>query len=105
MSDGAVRQSRDRPEKAARSTCKHYDTVELEVLQGDWVMAIRFSLFGRRTRAPSAQSHRPYGSLNDAMDEAGLLPASEALQNIRARARERLARADQAFKQSADSLG
>jgi len=68
-------------------------------------MAIRFSLFGRRTSAPSAQSQRSYGSLKDAMGESRLLPASEAVQNIRARARERLARADQAFKQSADSLG
>ena len=68
-------------------------------------MAISFSLFGRRTRAPSAQSQRQNGSLKDVMTESGLLPASEAVQNIRARARERLPRADQAFKHSADSLG
>ena len=67
-------------------------------------MAIRFSLFGRRTRAPSTQSQPIYPSIKDAMSESGLLPASEAVQNIRARARERLARADQAFKQSADTL-
>ncbi|MEZ6000434.1 hypothetical protein [Hyphomonas sp.] len=62
-------------------------------------MAIRFSLFGRRTSAPSSRQSRAYASLKDAAAEAGLLPPLEKVQHIRDRARERLARADQAFDQ------
>ena len=62
-------------------------------------MAIRFSLFGRRTSAPSSRKARAYASLKDAAAEAGLLPPTEAVRHIRDRARERLARADQAFDQ------
>jgi len=63
-------------------------------------MAIRFSLFGRRTSAPSTNQDRVYASLKDATSESGLLPRSESMKHIRDRARERLARADQAFEQS-----
>ncbi|MBD3770043.1 MAG: hypothetical protein IE925_07825 [Rhodobacterales bacterium] len=62
-------------------------------------MAIRFSLFGRRTSAPNSRQARTYASLKDAAAEAGLLPPTEAVRHIRDRARERLARADQAFDQ------
>lgn len=62
-------------------------------------MAIRFSLFGRRTSAPSSRQSRAYASLKDAAAEAGLLPPADAVQHIRDRARERLARADQALDQ------
>ena len=63
-------------------------------------MAIRFSLFGRRTSAPSTRQDRAYASLKSAASESGLLPGSEAVKHIQDRARERLARADQAFEQS-----
>lgn len=62
-------------------------------------MAIRFSLFGRRTSAPSSRKSRAYVSLKDAAAEAGFLPPAEAVKHIQDRARERLARADQAFDQ------
>lgn len=61
-------------------------------------MAIRFSLFGRRTSAPSARRQQAYGA-SKRNGEAGFLPASETVRHIRDRARERLARADQAFEQ------
>ena len=63
-------------------------------------MAIRFSLFGRRTRAPSAKDRQAYVSLNNAASETSLFPAAEDRQHIRDRARERLARADQALEQT-----
>jgi hypothetical protein len=60
-------------------------------------MAIRFSLFGRRTSAPSSRQERAYASLKDAN---GLLTPQDAIhKHIQDRARERLARADQAFEQ------
>lgn len=62
-------------------------------------MAIRFSLFGRRTSAPSSRKSRAFASLKDAAAEAGLRPPTDKAQHIRNRARERLARADQAFDQ------
>jgi hypothetical protein len=61
-------------------------------------MAIRFSLFGRRTSAPSTRQQQTYGA-SKRSGEAGFLPASEAVRHIRDRARERLARADQAFEE------
>ena len=61
-------------------------------------MAIRFSLFGRRTSAPSTRPQKGYESLKSAASESGLRPASDAVRHIRDRARERLARADQAFE-------
>lgn len=61
-------------------------------------MAIRFSLFGRRTSAPSTRSQKGYCSLKNAASESGVLPASDTIRHIRDRARERLARADQAFE-------
>jgi hypothetical protein len=45
-------------------------------------MAIRFSLFGRRTSAPSSRQSRAYASLKDAAAEAGLLPPTESGDNI-----------------------
>ena len=65
-------------------------------------MAIRFSLFGRRTSAPSTRQNRTYASLKNAASDSGLLPESDAAKHIRERARERLARADQAFEQPGD---
>nr|WP_321362273.1 hypothetical protein [uncultured Hyphomonas sp.] len=62
-------------------------------------MAIRFSLFGRRTSAPSSKQSRAYASLKDAAAEAGLLPPTDTVKHIRDRARERLQRADHAFDQ------
>lgn len=61
-------------------------------------MAIRFSLFGRRTSAPSTRPQKGYGALKNAASEAGILPSSDTMKHIRDRARERLARADQAFE-------
>ena len=62
-------------------------------------MAIRFSLFGRRTSAPSARQQQVSGPAQRS-SESGLLAASEKVKHIRDRARERLARADQAFGQT-----
>ena len=63
-------------------------------------MAIRFSLFGRRTSAPSRLQDRAFGSLKKSAADSGRMPGAEAMKHIRDRARERLARADQAFEQS-----
>ena len=62
-------------------------------------MAIRFSLFGRRTSAPSARQQQAYGSPKR-NGEGGFLPSAETVRHIRDRARERLARADQAFERT-----
>lgn len=63
-------------------------------------MAIRFSLFGRRTRATSTKQPHGYASLKTAASDAGgILSNNDTVKHIRDRARARLARADQAFQQ------
>ena len=62
-------------------------------------MAVRFLLFGRRTPPSSADSRQAFGGPQGGA-EGMRAQTRESIQTIRDKARERLARADQAVRQA-----